>query len=380
MVSQFRLSLALTIFLGPVVCCGQEVDQLRLVLPTQIYAVVGLEMNVYFDNIVLTDRPEEYRFEMSCDIGKAGERRWTVTPTAKAVGDHELSVTISDRDTGKQLAKAATKLRVIAADAGAERAIKLLIIGDSLTHATAYPNEIARLLAGDGNPSWKMLGTHQPRSAAKDVAHEGYGGWTWQRFATKYEPNPDGTHRKRSSPFVYLVDGQPRLDLDRYWKQECGDRRPDYVIIMLGINDCFSAPAESPDGRIDAMFEQADVLLKAIQDTAPQCEIGICLTTPPNAREAAFEANYKGRYSRWNWKQIQHRLVQRQIERFAKSKQAKRSIIPTQLNLDPIDGYPTNNGVHPNAAGYKQIGASIYAWLKWRLDEASRSTATNGDK
>ena len=41
------------------------------------------------------------------------------------------------------------------------------------------------------------------------------------------------------------------------------------------------------------------------------------------------------------------------------------------MNLDPVDGYPTNNGVHPNAEGYKQIGASIYAWLKARLEAQS---------
>ena len=37
------------------------------------------------------------------------------------------------------------------------------------------------------------------------------------------------------------------------------------------------------------------------------------------------------------------------------------------LNLDPVDGYPVDNGVHPNAAGYRQTGASIYAWIKSRL-------------
>jgi len=44
--------------------------------------------------------------------------------------------------------------------------------------------------------------------------------------------------------------------------------------------------------------------------------------------------------------------------------------LPAELNLDPVDGYPVNNGVHPNAAGYKQIGDSIYSWLKWRLAAA----------
>jgi lysophospholipase L1-like esterase len=42
-------------------------------------------------------------------------------------------------------------------------------------------------------------------------------------------------------------------------------------------------------------------------------------------------------------------------------------VIPVQLNLDTTNGYPANNGVHPNEAGYAQIGASIFAWIKSRL-------------
>ncbi len=246
-----------------------------------------------------------------------------------------------------------------------------MIIGDSLTHASAYPNEIARLLSQHDNPKWVMLGSHKPASAAEGVSHEGYGGWTWSRFVTKYEPNPDGTHARRSSPFVFLNDdSRPQLDMQRYFEEACEGQRPDYVVIMLGINDCFSAPADEVagiDARIDAMFGHADRLLSAIRDAVPQARIGVCLTTPPNARQEAFEANYKDRYTRWGWKRIQHRLVQRQMRYVAAKADPQISIVPTQLNLDPIDGYPANNGVHPNGDGYKAVAATIYSWLKWNL-------------
>jgi lysophospholipase L1-like esterase len=355
---------------APTACLAADTKtdkSLQLTLPQEFFAVPGVEASIYFDNVVLTKTPNTYRFDVKCDIGQTSKRRWVVTPKTEDVGEHRLTVQVSD-PSGKLLAAASTTLRVVAADAGANREIRLLIVGDSLTHATLYPNEIARLLSQPSNPKWRMLGTHKPKTAVDGVAHEGYGGWTWQRFASHYEPNPDGTYRKRSSPFVYLGDdGKPQLNVQRYLKEECGGQPPDFVIFMLGINDCFSAPPDSPDDRIDTMFKQADILLKAFREAAPRAEFGICLTTPPNSRESAFEANYKGRYPRWGWKQIQHRLVQRQIDRFAAAKQTNVSIIPTQLNLDPIDGYPENNGVHPNAVGYKQVGASIYAWLKWRL-------------
>ena len=224
-----------------------------------------------------------------------------------------------------------------------------------------------------GNPKWTMLGTHKPSKAAEGVAHEGYGGWTWHRFASRYEPNPDGTYRKRSSPFVYLgADGKPGVDLKRYFDEECDGERPDFVTFLLGINDCFSAKPDDPeaiDARIDAMMVHADALVAAFREAAPKAQLGICLTTPPNSREEGFQANYKDRYHRWGWKRIQHRLVQREMSRFVNRESERLFVVPTQLNLDPVDGYPTNNGVHPNEFGYKQIGASIYAWLKARLAE-----------
>ena len=364
--------LFLIVLVAPCACAAEDAsrDVLQLTLPDQFYAVPGIAMSIYFDNVVLTETPEDYRFDVECEIGQLEMRRWSVTPTNEDVGEHPVSIKVSSLD-GKQFARASTMLCVIPADAGVGREIRLLIIGDSLTHATAYPNELARLLSQPSNPKWRMLGTHKHKSAAEGVAHEGYGGWTWERFVSRYEPNPDGTYRKRSSPFVYLADVEPRLDVEWYLNEECGGQRPDFVVFMLGINDCFSAPPDEPDARIDAMFEQAKILLAAFRQAAPDAQLGICLTTPPNSRAAAFAANYKGRYTRWGWKRIQHRLVQRQLQRFAHQQRANTFIVPTQLNLDPTDGYPHNNGVHPNATGYKQVGASIYAWLKWRLAETS---------
>jgi len=364
-----QLILLLLLAVSPA-SAAEKTQSLQLTLPPMFYAVPGVEMSIYFDNIVLTETPKNYRFEVDCEIGTVDQNRWSVTPTESNVGQYSLSVKVTDVD-GANLGTANTVLQVSKQDAGANRdTCRLLIIGDSLTNATTYSNEIARLLSTPGNPKWQMLGTHKPKSAAAGVAHEGYGGWTWQRFVSQYEPKPDGTNRKRSSPFVYLgKDGKPGLDLPRYFKEECNDQKPDYVIIMLGINDCFSAKQDAIDEKIDGMFTQADILIKALQTAAPQAEVGICLTTPGNSRQEAFYANYKDRYSRWGWKKIQHRLVQRQIEKFKGRENENLFIIPTELNLDIVDGYPVNNGVHPNKVGYQQIGASIYAWLKYRMEE-----------
>ncbi|MCP4784945.1 MAG: hypothetical protein GY903_28885 [Fuerstiella sp.] len=345
-------------------------NPLKLTLPPWIYAVPGVELSVYFDNVVLTEEPHSYEFEVDCTIGRTEDRRWTVIPRITDVGQIPFSIRVRNSD-GKLLATASSVLRVVPHEAGQGKNIRLLIVGDSLTHATKYPNEVARLLSQPGNPGWTMLGTHRPPSAGEGVAHEGYGGWTWVRFVNQYEPHPDGTYRKRSSPFVFMGDdGRPQLDVQRYIREHCDEQPPDFVIFMLGINDCFSAPPDVPagiDSRIDIVFEHAGTLLADFRKAAPNAHFGICLTPAPNSRKQAFQANYKDRYHRWGWKRIQHRLVQRQIESVTAIRDGSVSIIPTQLNIDPVDGYPTNNGVHPNEAGYRQLGASIYAWLKSRL-------------
>lgn len=184
-----------------------------------------------------------------------------------------------------------------------------------------------------------------------------------------YEPQPDLAARKHSSPFVFLQEETPTLDVSRYVQESCGGRAPDYVIFLLGINDCFSANPDDPvalDQHIDRVLASAETLLAAFRKVTPEAELGVCLITPPNTRQMAFEANYQDRYTRWGWKRIQHRLVERELKQFAGREADHIFVVPTELNLNPVTGYPDNNAVHPNAEGYQQIAASMHAWLTSR--------------
>lgn len=345
---------------------------LQLTLPPMCFAVPGVPLSIYHDNIVLTQQPEALRFEFKCDVGTSEARRWTVLPADGDVGDHPITVTVRDAG-GKAVQSGKTVLRVVPKNAGADRSLRLLIIGDSLTNATAYPNEIARLLSEPGNPKWTMLGTHKPASVKPGVAHEGYGGWKWVDFLSKFDPKPAADTagppaRKSTSPFIFAdASNQPVLDIPRYFKEHCGGQPPDVATFLLGINDCFAARPDDPklmDAKIDEVLGNAEKFLAAFRKAAPKTILAIGLTTPPNSRQAAFEANYQDKYTRWGWKRIQHRLVQRMLEQFSNRTKDNIFLVPTELNVDPIDGYPENNGVHPNTTGYNQIAASFYSWLK----------------
>ena len=99
---------------------AQNATSLQLTLPPTIDAVVGVETSIYFDNVVLTQSPELYRFNVKCDIGAIEKRRWSTMPAKADVGKHDLSIQVID-PKGETFASASTTLRVTASDAGANR-------------------------------------------------------------------------------------------------------------------------------------------------------------------------------------------------------------------------------------------------------------------
>lgn len=354
---------------------GIALGDLELVLPPVLHGVVGTELNVYFDNVVLSEKPEAFRYEVTCDVGKVDGMRWTAVPDT--AGRHEWKLVVRDQ-AGAVIEEERMMVLVAPKEAGAGQGLSMLIVGDSLTNATQYPNEIARRLSEPGNPTWTMIGTHRPPSAKPGVAHEGYGGWKWVDFLQKHDPKAVGVTagplaRKSTSPFLFAEEaGGVRLDLPRYFRENAGGEAPEVVTFLLGINDCFGA---NPNDRtamavkIDEVLDQAEKLLAVFREAAPKTALAVGLTTPPNARESGFEANYKGKYHRWGWKRIQHRLVQRMIERLGGRENEGIYLVATELGLDPVSGYPVDNGVHPNAVGYAQVGGAFFGWLKCWLTE-----------
>ncbi len=340
----------------------------RLTLPKVHYAVVGEQTGIVFENLIGQLTSAGFRFDVTCDIGTTTPADWTVTPTAAHVGDHlwQLQVWQGNNvvDTGSTL------IRVTPADAGAGRPISLLMVGDSLTHNSIYPNNLAARCAAADGPQLTLLGTHHPRFADPNVYHEGYGGYTWNRFLTHYEPHPDPANGIHSSPFVFLINGQPTFDIPKYYRVSCDGKTPDFVTILLGINDCLSFDPANPaqvDAQIDQVLTSAESVILGFRIASPRTEIGVCLTLPPNGRESAFTLNYQGRFTRKNWKPVQHRLVERMLARFEGREIERIFIVPTGLSLSPMNSFPEDNATHPNAQGYREITNSLHSWMRARI-------------
>jgi lysophospholipase L1-like esterase len=355
-------------------------NPLRLILPPEIQAVVGHETNLYFDNVVLSLSSAAYAFDVTCAKGTQQQERWTFVAQAGDVGSHDLKLEVRDA-ANKVIASATTKVRVIAANAGADRPVTGLIIGDSLTHASVYPEELLTLCKAPGNPRLTLIGTHHLNGTSPGNKHEGYGGWTAARFATFFNPNAKAPGD--SSPFVFGLEGKPRLNFRRYLARTNDGVAPDFITILLGCNDNFGASDATIEASIDTMFANLDLLLKEFHSVRADTRIGLLLLPPPAASQDAFGANYACGQTRWQYRRNQHRVVERTIATYGGREKEFIYLVPDNVNLDAVHNYPAAtvpvngrnaekvtrqaNGCHPSAEGYRQIADSVYCWLKGGL-------------
>lgn len=351
-------------------------DDLRPLLTREIVAVVGQEISLYWDGMVLARDPDEYRFTVD-DRGIGGvieRRRWTATPRPDQVGQYSLTVKVEDW-TGGSLASGSTTLRVIhprplASDAN------VLIVGASNTHQSLYPNHLWRLLDSWSPGRVRFVGTHHPkptqplfREPLPQVFHEGYGGWGWQLFASHYLPGQEAYYKLPHSPFVFLEGGKPTLDVGRYLDERGVRGHLDAVVFDLGINETFTADPDDKkdlDNVIGTALEWADVLLDAFRKAAPETKLLVIVQPPLTRSSPIFRRQYASLKAEWRDPWRHRRVVQildrRTIRRYD-GRDPALVLIPMNAMLDTVDGYSSSDAGHPDEYGARQIASGIFATL-----------------
>jgi lysophospholipase L1-like esterase len=358
--------------------------KVRLVLPRVVYATPGLECNIYFDNIILTLNSSNYAFDVTCPKGLQFQERWAFTPTEDEAGDYPIVIEVRD-DSDSLVARGKSTIRV-AKEKPVDTSATLLIVGDSLTEYSIYPQHVLDLSKREGAPHLHFIGSRGAKNMPPTGAlrHEGYSGWTAEAFDTLSGPLARSGYYQRpgtGSPFMYEdANGKKQLDFGRYCAEFNGGKGPDLITIGLGTNDVFTANDGTIETTIDKMLKHYDALINSMRKVRSDTRIGVQLPNPPTTSQDGFR-NYigAGKQTRWQYRRNQHRLVERLLEHYDNRVDEHVFVVPNYVNLDTVHGFPTwsppinarvgekmtrvNNGTHPNEAGYNQIGDVVYSWI-----------------
>ena len=359
-------------YIEPKYIVDGSADDIILNVPSKIYALVGYETNVYFENI--TENHDLYTWDVTCTKGMQLERGYRIVPSASDVGTYTLTIRASiNADIYKEVS---TTLIVTSASAGSGETVSIIVLGDSTTDNGIAVTKLHTNLDEDVM-SVTTLGT---RGTAPNN-HEGRSGWSWDTYFTKASVTYTDGRGTIYNPF-YNPTSQT-FDAGYYFANS-GIAIPDVFVINMGINDVFGYTSDLElSAAMPTILARAESAVQSILDATTTTKVCICLTIPPNHSQDAFGKAYACNQTRNRCKRNNTLWVDALIEQFKDRENERIYIIPINACLDtiynmgmetlPVNARNTsvtyqspilNGGVHPAESGYWQIADVYTAFLK----------------
>ena len=151
------------------------------------------------------------------------------------------------------------------------------------------------------------------------------------------------------------IGGNRSLDLLQRWNQDCIALKPDYLSIMIGVNDVWHEIDYQNGAPIDRYREFLRMMIEDVQNRLPATKL--ILMTPFITHGTATDRN-------WDYFRSEVDLRIAAVEDLAKK--YNLPCVHTQKAFDQaLEIAPANNwtyeGVHPTSAGHLLIAN---AWLK----------------
>lgn len=343
-------------------------DTFLLNLPMKLYALVGEELNIYFDNLV-EGYDTDYDFNVDCNVGIQLERCFRFVP--ETAGSYTLSITATNREGVSVRKNSTIYVADTSAGSGVERS--LIVLGDSTTNNSIAVTKLNANYATDVM-DLRTVGT---RGTGANM-HEGRSGWTFRHFFTIQQ---DSGAPDVFNPF-YNPDTQT-FDASYYFANS-GVEKPDWFFINLGINDTFGYTQDSVlDGVIAGLNSMCDAMIASVQQASPNTKIGVALTIPPNYSQDAFGKAYSCGQTRNRYKRNNVIWVDNLLSRYENREDEGIYVVPIHTNLDTkynmgmetnyhnkrnttmtYESPIRNGGVHPVDSGYWQIADVYWFFLK----------------
>lgn len=344
-------------------------EEITMNLPAKIYALIGYELNVYFENLV--EDWTKYSWDVTCSKGMQLDRGYRVTPVSGDEGTYTLTITAHSENGSKSMT---ASLIITSESAGSGESETIMILGDSTTNNGIAVTKLNANFADDVM-SITTVGTR----GTSPNKHEGRSGWTFNAYFNP--PNAGdialGVENPWYNPASETFDAS-------YYFTETGVTKPDWFIINLGINDVFSYSDDTAlEGQITTCKNLCDEMIASMNEASPDTKIAICLTIPPNHSQDAFGKAYNCGQYRDRYKRNNLLWVNALIAEYDERESEGIYLIPIYANLDtvynmgmetlPVNARNTaityqspiaNGGVHPVESGYWQIADVYTAFIK----------------
>ena len=336
----------------------------KIILPSEFYAVVGHELSIYNENVILCDDINRYDIDWYINQGNFYEQYkecFRITPKVGKEGDYSVRLRVLDKYTRVILAEKTMTMHIVSEKSFLNK--KVLFIGDSRTSAGYYPYEIQNVLSSGGITS---LGTETTTpwigNVQKPINHEGRGAWSAKDYVTTTSKNG------YTNPFIN--PSTSKFDFSYYMTKQ-GYASVDVVFLNLGTNGMVSKTLdESIQANIDAM----DEIIDSIRKYNSEVPIIIELVTPPATQDGWTYANHGG--SVWEMMFNIFRNNEMVVEHYSDK---NVYLAPTIFNLDRNNDYgiktmplsarnskeivrQTNN-LHPSDIGYYKMADVFWAIL-----------------
>lgn len=254
----------------------KEQEEVLAFLPDEIVCAVGRTIEIY--NNQVCPLAEKYHIRWYSTVGKALERKYSITGEEDYIGDYKLTFEIYDDDENVVFAKDTT-IKIVA-DAIPESFV-VCPIGDSLTNGKPWLTEVPTL----SNNKVSYVGT---RGNGK---HEGRSGFTSTGYTTAHGYDFEKNNIEEVHPFW---DGS-KFSWS-YYKTNSGISA-DAVQIFLGTNDLFGNTSG------EKLAENIKLMVDDIRSTEADMPIFVVLTILVGSQNGlgnqrasdGFTAMYKGK-------------------------------------------------------------------------------------
>lgn len=316
-------------------------------LPSRIPALVGKEINVYFDNLM--NNAKWHDIDLACPEGEQRTKKYMHTFT------EPKSVSFAVNKFKDGILQKNKSVTIVAKDISeVTKNFKVLVIGDSTTAGAGKSTKrLLDLFATDTYSTLKLLGT---RGTAPD-RHEGRSGWTINQYVSVAADSTDPTV---TNPFWNPTT--KAFDF-AYYMEQTAQEVPTHIVLNLGINDMFGfGDDQALSNAIDTFIANYDKVIANIKAYNNDIMICIALTIPPNANQDVFGMVYKCGQTQWRYKRNNEFFVNRLIEKYDNRSAEGIQLIPLNTVLDMETDFA--DGVHPSVAGYQKIGDAYYRFLK----------------